>query len=83
MHPSFIQGAAAIVPIVTDHALYAPASITMLEIMRRFVLPGLAALPVDSQNEDRIAELRHHLLQIQFVLAQIADVEQHKKSGQL
>lgn len=83
MHPLLLQGAAAVVPLVTDHALYAPASITMLAILRRFVLPGLAALPVDPQNEDQIAELRHHLLQIQFILAQIADVEQHKKSGQL
>lgn len=80
MHP-LMQGAAAIVPIVTDHALYAPASIAMLEILRRFLLPGLDNLKA-AGNERAIAEYRFHLLQMQFLLTQIVDVELHKKSGQ-
>lgn len=81
MHP-LLQGAAAIVPIVTDHALYAPASLAMLEILRRYLLPGLARLKATGQ-ESEIAELHFHLLQLQFMLAQIADVERTQKSGQL
>lgn len=80
MHP-LLQGATAIVPIVTDHALYAPASIAMLEILRCYLLPGLDRLSAPGQESD-ITELRFHLLQLQFMLAQIADVELHKKSGQ-
>lgn len=80
MHP-LLPGAAAIVPIVTNHALYAPASIAMLEILRRSVFPGLARLQTVGQ-ESELAELRFHLLQLQFMLAQIADVERNQKGGQ-
>lgn len=74
--PQSFDGVAVIVPIVTDHTLYAPASTTMLNILRRFVLPALQDNPASQQAH-------HYALELQFMLAQIQDVEQqaNKKTG--
>lgn len=76
------SGAAAVVPIVTDQALYAPASTTMLHMLRRFVMPALKQLN-DPTHVDALTTVKHYMLEMQFILAQIEDVERHRqnKSG--
>lgn len=63
-------GVTAVVPVVTDHAVYASAATTMLYLLRHFILPEL-----DTKQH---ASARHYALELQFILAQIEDVEKHR-----
>ena len=71
------NGAALVVPIVTDQTLYAPASTTMLHMLRRFVMPALKEIS-DPTHIDALTTVKHYILEMQFILAQIEDVERHR-----
>lgn len=71
------NGAALVVPIVTDQTLYAPASTTMLHMLRRFVMPALREIS-DTTHVESLTTLKHYILEMQFILAQIEDVERHR-----
>lgn len=71
------NGAALVVPIVTDQTLYAPASTTMLHVLRRFVMPAIKQID-DTTHVDALTTVKHYILELQFILAQIEDVERHR-----
>lgn len=79
---SQLPGATAVVPIVTDHAVYASAATTMLHVLRRFILPALREID-DPTHAAALHDLKHYTLELQFILTQIEDVEKHRqnKSG--
>lgn len=72
-----LNGAASVVPIVTDQTLYAPASTTMLHVLRRFVMPAIKQID-DTTHVDALTTVKHYILELQFILAQIEDVEKHR-----
>ena len=72
------SGAAVVIPIVTDHTIYAPAAKTMLDILRRDILPTLRTA---DHSQPGNAQAHHSALEIQSLLAQIDDVERQRRSG--
>lgn len=71
---------AVVIPIVTDHALYAPASSAMLNILRRFIMPAINDLRRSELNHaEAVHTVHHYALELQFMLAQIEDVEKQRK----
>lgn len=71
-------GAAVVIPIVTDHTIYAPAARTMLDILRNDILPVLRT--ADHGNPAN-TQAHHSALEIQSLLAQIDDVERQRRSS--
>ncbi len=79
-----LNRAAVVVPIVTDHTLYAPASTAMLAVLRRFIMPTLkelTTLPVGPERCQTIDLLHHYMLELQFILCQIEDVERYRATS--